>query len=153
MMKTVLQTVAVPVFGLIMLNAAFIFDWGYQSLLRYVILKPLMIDAMMIEGHWLPPAMHASFVVIIGLISWPILKSKLNTLIKAIYLTVPTAVVFATVGIFLYKWPVIEFTVGGIISLGVLYYLYATKKSWLYYYAICLVGAALLAVGILGIDI
>lgn len=103
--------------------------------------------------HWFPPIMHGLFAVIIGLISWLIFKSKLAVLYKAIYLTVPSAVVFVTLGIFFYRWPVIPYLTGSLLGIGVLYYFYCTKQPWLYYYTIIIVGLALTIMNLLGIEI
>jgi len=97
--------------------------------------------------------MHALFVVIIGLISWLVFRSKLGVLYKAIYMTVPLAVIFVTLGILLYRWPVVAYSLGSLFAIGVLYYFYHTKKPWLYYYTLILVGLAMLMVGLLGIEI
>jgi hypothetical protein len=103
--------------------------------------------------HWFPPAKHVMFVVIIGLISWPILRSKLGTLYKAIYLTVPLAVILVTIGMFLYRWPVVVYLVGGFITIGILYYLYRTRQPWLYYYTVVLVALTLMIFTLLGGEI
>lgn len=152
-LKTILQILAVPFFSFILLNLIFVFDAIYQGFLRQLILNPSVVAAMVIKGNWLPMAIHGSFLLIICLISWPILRSKLNTLIKAIYLTVPSAVVFVTVGIFLNRWPIIEYPIEGIIGFGIFYYLYTRKKPWLYYYSIALIGITLLIMAILKVDI
>ncbi len=92
------------------------------------------------------------FVVIIGLISWPIFRSKLGLLYKAIYMTVPLAVVFATIGILLYHWPVLPYLVGGLFAIGVLFYLYRTKQPWLYFYTVILVALSLMILTLLGVE-
>jgi hypothetical protein len=97
--------------------------------------------------------MHSSFVVIIGIISWIVFRSGLRVLYKAIYMTVPVAVVLATVGIFLYRWPIVSYSVGSLLCIGALCYLYRTKQPWLYYYTVILVGITLAIFTLLGGEI
>lgn len=103
--------------------------------------------------QWFPISKHILFVMIIALISWFVFKSKLKELHKAIYSTVPTAVILVTGGMFLYRWPIISYIVGVLIYGIIIFYLYKTKKSWLFYYAVTWVALVLLIMGILGIDI
>ncbi|MDP2907288.1 MAG: hypothetical protein Q8O03_05085 [Nanoarchaeota archaeon] len=93
--------------------------------------------------HWFPPIKHALFVVIIGLISWLVFRSKLKVLYKAVYMTVPVAVALVTVGMFLYRWPIVGYSVGSLLCIGTLYYFYRTKQPWLYYYTVVLIGLIL----------
>lgn len=150
--KNILSALAVAGFGFILLNLTFMFDFLFQSVVKGIIKLFIPIDPDMTYG-WFPPMMHALFVVVIGLISWPIFKSKLGTLYKAIYLTVPLAVVFTTLGIFLYRWSVAAYSIGSLFGIGVLYYFYRTKQPWLYYYTVILIGLTMLLVGLLGVEI
>jgi len=150
--KNILSAVAVAVFGFILLNLTFIFDALYQGIIRRIIGIFIAFDPDT-NLYWFPPLMHGSFVVVIGLISWLVLKSKLKVIYKAIYMTVPVAVVLVTAGIFLYRWPSVSYTVCGLFSFSVLYYLYRAKQPWLYYYSLILVSITLLVMGILGVDI
>lgn len=150
--KNILSAVAVVIFGFILLILTFLFDALFQSLIDGVIKLFTQTDINMV-WYWFPSIKHAMFVIIIGLISWFVFKSKLGTFYKAIYMTVPLAVVFATIGMFLYQWPVIVYLLGGLFFFCVLYYLYKTKKSWLYYYTLVLIGILMLLIVLLGIDI
>jgi len=143
--KNVLSALAVAVFGFVLLNLTFLFDFLFQSLIvRFIkLFIPIIVDPEM-DYHWFPPMMHASFVVVIGLISWFIFKSKLGKIYKAIYSTVPLAVVFATIGIFLYRWPVLAYGINTLVFGVILFYLYKTKKPWIYYYTLILVALVLL---------
>lgn len=140
--KNILSVLAVAVFGLILLNLTFIFDALYQGVIRGIVqlFIPLTPDTNI---FWLPGLFHGSFVVVIGIISLFVFKSKLKVLYKAIYMTVPVAVVLATVGIFFYQWPIIPYLLGTLIVIGTLYYFYRTKQPWLYYYTVILVSLAL----------
>ena len=150
--KNILSALAVAVFGFILLNLAFLFDYLFQSAVKGFIRLFTPIDFNM-AYNWFPPVMHAMFVVIIGLISWIIFRSKLGVLYKSIYMTVPLAVIFATLGMFLGRWPSVAYSLGGLFGIGVLYYFYRTKKPWLYYYTLILVGLVMLILGLSGTEI
>jgi hypothetical protein len=150
--KNILSAIAVAGFGFILLNITFLFDFLFQGLVTGVtkLFTPVNVE---MDWYWFPSIMHAIFVVAIGLISWPIFRSKLRVLFKAVYMTVPLAVVFASIGIFLYRWPVVVYSLGSLFGIGVLYYFYSSKQPWLYYYTVILVGLVMLFVGLLGIEI
>ena len=150
--KNFLSAVAVVVFGFILLNLAFMFDFLIQSLVIGLI---RLFTSVNFETNfrWLPPAMHGLFAVIIGIISWFVFRSKLGTLYKAVYMTIPLAVVFATLGMFFYRWPAIAYSIGSLFSFCVLYYFYRTKQPWLYYFTVILISLVMLLVGLLGVEI
>jgi hypothetical protein len=150
--KNIFIAAAVAVVGFILLNIAFFLDFLFQSLIDTFVALFTHIDFNM-TWHWFAPIKHAMFVVVIGLISWPIFHSKLRVLFKAVYMTVPLAVVFVTIGMFLYRSPLAAYTLGGLFSLSVLYYLYRTKQPWVYYYTVILVSLTLLLVELLGVEI
>lgn len=147
-MKRIFTLIAIPILGYILLNLTFIFDFLFQSMLD----KFFPIDYNM-TCAWFPMGKHILFMVIIALISWFILKSNLKELYKAIYSAVPTAVILVTVGMFLYHWPIIEYVVSMLILGIIIFYLYKTKKSWIFYYAVTWVALGLLVMSILGMDI
>ncbi len=146
--KNILAALAVAVFGFILLNLTFLFDWAVQSFIRR--LFPANDNMAM---QWLPPAKHIIFLIIIAFLSWLVFKSKLRMIFKAIYSTVPAAVTFVTVGICFYQWPIISYSINILIYAGTILYLYRTKKSWLYYYSVTLVAVSLLVMGIFGMEI
>ena len=150
--KNILSAVAVTGFGFILLNFTFLFDFFFQSLIDRVIKLFTSTDINMV-CYWFPPIKHTVFVVIIGLISLFVFRSKLKVLYKAIYMTVPVAVVLATVGIFLYKWPIVSYSAGSLLCIGTLYYFYRTKQPWLYYYTVVLVSITLAIFTLLGGEI
>ena len=92
-------------------------------------------------------------MIIIALISWVIFRTKLPVLIKAIFMTVPTAVALVTIGILLYSFPIVPYIVGATLTLGVLYYFYRTNKPWLYYYSVILVAITLMIFTLMGGEI
>ncbi len=151
-LKNVLSALAVAGLGFVLLNAAFIVDAVYQSAARGLIELLVPAEALM-NFRLYPPLMHISFAVIVGLVSWPVLRSKLADLYKATYLIVPLAMVYATIGMFLYRWPAAVFAAGGLFGFGSLYFIHRAKKPWLYYYSLFLTTSVMAAVVILGIDI
>jgi len=150
--KNILSAIAVAGFGFILLNLAFLFDFLFQTLVDKIVKLFTSVDFNM-TWNWFPSMKHAMFVVVIGLISWLIFRSKLGVLYKAIFMTVPLAVVYVTIGIFFYRWPMIVYSLGGLFSIGVLYYFYRTKKPWLYSYTLILVGLVILIANLLGVEI
>ncbi len=150
--KKVLSAVAVAGFGFILLNLTFLFDFLFQSVVDAFVslLTPVNFN---MAWYWFPPVKHAMFVIIIGLISWLIFKSKLGVLYKAIYMTVPLAVIFVTLGMFLFSQPTAALLLGSLFCICVLYYFYRTKQPWLYYYTVILVGLVLAIFSLTGGEI
>ncbi|MFH1249092.1 MAG: hypothetical protein V1660_02980 [archaeon] len=141
--RNILSALAVAFFGFILLIVTFLFDAVFQGIIRRLIMPFILPESLEGPNFFLPGLFHGSFVVLILLISIPIFRSKLRVLYKAIYMTVPLAVVLATIGIFFYQWFVIPYLLGALICLGLLYYFYRTKKPWLYYYTVILVSLIL----------
>ena len=152
LVKNILSAVAVAVFGFILLNLTFLFDFLFQSVVIWFIQLFTSANPPM-DWHWFPPLMHLAFVALIGLISWVVFRSKIKVLFKAIYLTVPTAVVLATLGIFFYQWPVVPFVLGFLSVAAVLFYFYRTKQPWLYCFSVILVSLVLAIFTLLGGEI
>ena len=148
--KNVLLALAVAVFGFVLLNLTFLFNFLVFKLIGFFVSDEFVATH---QWQWFPIMRHALFLVLIGFISWPIFLSKLGTLYKAIYMTVPVAVLLANIGIFLYEWPVVPYVVGGVCILVVLYYFYRTKQPWLYYYSAILVALTLMVFTLLGGEI
>ncbi|MBW3011872.1 hypothetical protein KY311_01685 [Candidatus Woesearchaeota archaeon] len=141
-LRNILYALAIAFFGLILLNLAFLFDFAFQTLLRGFFGLFIEIGPDM-QLYWFPFLMHGLFVVVILLISYFIFRSKLKPIYKAIYMTVPVAVVLVTAGMFLSHWPVIAYSTGALLCIATLYYFYKTKQPWLYYYTVILVSVAL----------
>lgn len=150
--KDILTGVSVPIFGFILLNLTFIFDFLFQSSILAVIKLFTPVDFQK-NFHWFPPIMHGSFVIIIGIISRFVFKSKLKTFYKAIYLTVPLAVVFVSLGMSFYQTPLVSFLLSSIITFSLFYFFYRTKKPWLYYYVLILVSLTMAISSLMGLEI
>jgi hypothetical protein len=144
-MKNILSALAVAVLGCVLLSLAFLLNFLLFKLIDFILPHELMS-----AFQWFPMARHALFLVIIVLISWPVLRSKLSTLYKAIYLTVPVTVVLVSIGIFMYQWPPAAYLVAGIFTAGILFYLYCMRQPWIYYYTVLLVALTLMVFTLLG---
>ena len=150
--KKILSAVAVAGLGFVLLNLTFLFDFIFQSAVKALIGLFSPIDFNM--GYsWFPPIMHIVFVIIIGLVTFVVFRSKLSVFLKAVYMPVPVAVGLVTLGMFLYPWPLAVYSLGALACLGILYYFYRSKQSWLYYYAVILVSLVLAIFTLLGGEI
>jgi hypothetical protein len=147
-LKIILYALLITAAGFILLNIIFILYALFFNLFDL-----FMPDKPAAPYRWLPILRHISFLVIIGLISWPILVSRTKPLFKAIYLTVPTATLLVTIGILLNEWPVWTYIIGGLITAGILWYLYRKQQPWFYYYTIVLISAGLLVFNLAGGEI
>jgi magnesium-transporting ATPase (P-type) len=150
--KIILSALAVAVFGFILLNIAFLADFLFQTVIDRIIRLFTPADINM-GWAWFPLVKHLVFVLVIGLLSLAVFRSELRVLYKAIYMTVPLAAVFATIGIVFYRWPAVAYSLGALFTAVLLYHLYRKKQPWLYYYTLLLVAAAMLLAGILGVEI
>ena len=148
--KNILSALAIVFFGFILLNITFLLNFLFFSLVDLLIPQRLTETG---GWQWFPPARHLLFLVIIGLISWPILRSRLRSLFKAIYLVVPVAVTLVTIGLLLNTLPVLSYLICALLTLGTLVYLYLTRRPWLYFFAVIIVAFALLVFNLMGGEI
>lgn len=148
--KKVLTIIVIPVFGYVLLLATFML----AAIFRAALFRIFRIGggpeetAGLLVGSW-----RLLFMALMLLVSWFILRSKLPELYKAVYAAVPVAVVMTIVGIYLNRWPAAVYAVDALIYGGIILYLYKAKKSWVYYYAVTWITAALLFMMAAGIDI
>ena len=150
--KNILSGLVVALFGFILLVLTFLFDFLFQTTVIKFIELFTQVD-FEAGWQWFPPTMHGLFALIVGVISWFVFHSKLRVLYRAIFMPVPLVVVFATIGIFLYQWPIAVYSLGGLFFIGIFYFFYYTKQPWLYYYTLFLVGLAMLFIGLSGAEI
>jgi hypothetical protein len=150
--KNILSALAVTVFGFMLLNLTFIFDY----LLTTLISLPVQVfssTGFEATNRWFPPLTQLIFVIVIAVISRFVFKSKLGEIHKAVFSTAPAAVTFAIIGIALNRWPVIAYGVSALVLGAVLVYLYRARESWVYYYAVILVAWTLLIMDLTGTEI
>lgn len=151
LVKNVLFALAVAVFGFVLLNLAFLFAAVFQKFID--ILARIFFVSETEAPQWYFILRHLLFVVVILLITWLVFRTKLQPIYKAIFMTVPIAVVYVTIGLLLYEMPVFLYVICGLITVGLLYYFIRNKKSWLYSYTVILVAVALLIMTLTGAEI
>lgn len=146
--KNILSALAIAAGGFVLLNLTFML---YALIINGILF--LLPAGFAMTSNWFMPFM----VTIIGLsiitLYFFIFKSKIKEIYKAIFMTVPASVVLATIGIFLYRWPVAVYSLSGLFVVGFLYYFYRTKQSWLYYFAVILVALVMLVMTLTGAEI
>jgi len=152
--KKILSALFISVFGVILLNLAFLFVAGFVNgslaLYKLITSKQLEINNNIFFGH----VFLIISILIILIISLFILKSKkIKTLYKATYFMVPLAVVYVIFGMFLSNFTVLLYIISALIFFSVLYYLHRNKQSWLYYYSLIFISIIMLIMNILKIDI
>ncbi len=144
--KNVLSTFVIVVGGFILFNLAFL-------------LAALSVNATMsvlgtAQNEAPPIVSKVLYLILIFLISWFLLRSKLNDLIKATFLTMPLMIILVMIGISLYqqsKWMIAG--IEAIIICAVLFYFHKKKLSWLYYFSTFYVTAVALYILLSGMDI
>lgn len=146
--KRVLIAVLIPVIGFVLLNLTFLLYALYANL--FFKLSPPQYDSPL---KWVPVLRSFLFIIIIAVLTALILKSKLNEIIKAVYLEVPAAICLVTEGMYLYRWPVLSGIVGALIYAAFIFIIYKKKKPWFYYYSASFVAAVCLIILITGTDI
>lgn len=138
--------------GIIMAGGFFLFNFTFISA-AFII--NASIKLFNLPGNSAPPFLaRMVYVVFILVLSWFVLRSRLNDTLKATFLTMPLMVVLVSIGIFTY-----QLSIGVVIGLGaavvaaVLFYIHHKKLSWKYYFAVLYVAALALMIMLLGIDI
>lgn len=140
-----MQALMIAVIGVALLNITFMFDFAWQSAVKFVFLRNIDLG-----NSWFPLYMHLLFVLLIAIISWLVYRMHLGDIYKATYTMVPAAVLLVTDGILFYRWPIYAYSVGVIASLIILYVFYQKKLSWFYYFAVLFVALVLLVMGLTG---
>ncbi len=148
--RHVLAALAVAVFGFLLANVTFLLYFMFLSLIGLAVPDRVVGDR---GWRWFPTLEHMLFLGVLLLVSWPILRSRLRPLFKAIYITQPATWAFATTGMVLNRWPAAVYAVGALILIGAFVYFRRARVSWLYYYAVGVVAAALVAITTLGVEI
>ena len=149
--KNILWALAVPIGGLMMLNLAFVADAVFQYALDAAVGVFTPVDNM--GWHWFPPLKHTLYLFLLILITWPILKSKLHVLLKAIWLCVPLAAAALAFGILLYPHRVATAIVGALSGLGVMYSLWRTKSPWPYWWSFVYISILMFSIALFNVEI
>lgn len=151
-LKNILDALLVAVLGFLMLNLTFVVYAGAYNLASRV-MRLAGGEGPGFAEVGPPQILRIALALLIILLSWLVLRSKLNVILKAAFLMVPVATALVTLGIYFYETPVLVYLSGGLVCAGVLLWLIRKKWHWLYMYSVMLVAAALTLMGILGVDI
>lgn len=138
-LKNILSAVAIAGFGMLMLYIVIIF---YAFLLQAVS-AIIFLSGTAGKSDWFFPLAHLSYLAIVGAVSWLVLRSRMRTLYKAIYLPVPVVVVSFAIGMFFFSWPAAVYALNALFYAGVIHYFAKTGKPWQYFYAVILVALGL----------
>lgn len=144
-LKNVLIALVMAVASYILLNITFIL-YAFLSMS----IGHFLPAEFPLTHWWFPPLTLGLFIIIIAIISVRVFKSKLKDSYKAIYSSVPLAVVYVALGIALFHWPVFAYGVNILVFGAVIFYLYTAKMSWFYYYTVTVISLALLIFTFLG---
>ena len=139
--KNILSVICVPIFGFVLLIITliyYLFLVGLSIFWLEIFTQNNLLTLMIMGNFWFAPIEHFLFVIGIGVISWFFLKTSLNKIYKAIFMNVPLAVIYSTIGLFLHQWEIVSFITAGLFTIALLYYFYKTKMPWLYYYTVIL---------------
>lgn len=148
----ILQAILVALLAFALLNAAFMMDFLYQSAFERVA-RLFMAQEEFHELEWLRTMMNLSFMALIVVISYFVLRSGFHLVIKAAFLAVPTATVLLITYISLYPRNTLAIAACIAEAAVALAVLIARKAHWLYFFSFLLTAAALSLMSLLGIDI
>lgn len=148
LIKKIFPVILIPAAGFILLNLTFLFYFLLDT-----VMNRLFVYDFNPSMRWIPVIKHILSSAVIVVLSWLVLRSKLNELFKAIFSTVPAAVILVILGMLFSPWPAAAYGICALFYAAAIFYLYMTKKSWMFYYAVSLVALALLVMRISGMDI
>lgn len=148
--KTALSVLVITGGGFLLFNAAFMLAALFFQAGNWVV--------SMITGKGPYPVNQmlwaALFLVLLIVASWFVLRSKLPTLAKATFLTMPLMVLLIFLGILFYELPTWIPTMAGILLVGaILFFLIKKRLPWQYYVATLYTGALALVVALTGMEI
>jgi hypothetical protein len=144
--KNILSSFVIMLGGFILFNVAFLLAAFVISTSQRIIGMPQNAAPNLLS--------RALYLVLIFIISWFVLKSKLYTLAKATYLTMPLMVVLVMLGLLLYQQPKsLIAIIGALIISVILLYLYKKKLPWQYYFAALYVAVLGLCIMLFNIEI
>ncbi len=148
----IIQAALVALLGFALLNAAFILDFLYQSAIKSIVvlfMEPWEFNSL----EWLRTIMNLSFMALMLLAAYLVLKSGFHVVIKAAFLAVPTATVLLITYITLYPRNTLAISACVIEFLAAFAVMLRKRPHWLYFFSFLLTAASLAAMALLGIDI
>jgi hypothetical protein len=140
--------VAVPVGGFILWNLAFV-----AAALLINGIGMLFPHNFARSSPSFSAMMMIVFVALVFLLTWFIMRSALDDLYKAVYLTMPVAVVYVSIGVLLYRWPLTSYLVNAFLFSLIASYLFLRKRPWVYLYAVLFTTLTLLIFTLAGGEI
>lgn len=146
--KNILSILAVPFFGFLLWNFAFMLD---AVIIRFALL--FFPADLARTSSWFMTSMLIVYGGLIVALSWFVFRSTLPDLFKAIYATMPLAVMFVSIGILTYPQPVLAYGLNGLAFVAILAYLVKTRQPWIYYYSLIFTASTLLIFTLLGGEI
>ena len=148
----IIQAALVALLGFALLNAAFILDFLYQSAIKSIVvlfMEPWEFNSL----EWLRTIMNLSFMALMLLAAYLVLKSGFHVVIKAAFLAVPTATVLLITYITLYPRNTLAISACVIEFLAAFAVMLRKRPHWLHFFSFLLTAASLAAMALLGIDI
>lgn len=133
--KKILSALLVTVFGYIVINLTYLIDFIFQTFLDDAVGLFTKAEVNLV-WHWYPIAKDLLFLLIVALVSRSVFQSKMKTLYKNIYLTLPLSVIYTTINIFFFRWPIAVYLAEAYFFFGFLYVFKRLKLSWLYFYTL-----------------
>lgn len=148
--KNVLSALVIVGGGFLLFNAAFMLAAFVGTACTFLVGAISQTDDFALN----PMFWWLVFIVIIMVVSWFVLRTKWNVLVKATYLTMPLMVALIFTGVLLFKRPTwVPAVAGAAIVCAVLFFLYRKKLPWQYYFAVLYTGALALYVMLAGVEI
>lgn len=142
-LKNILSALIIVVAGFLLFNVAFLLTalvWRLAEMLFGAQSAPLLSKLVTL------------FIILVA--SFFVFRSRLNDLVKATFLTMPLMVVLVLLGILMYpqpQWQILG--AGALIVGGLVFYLYAKKLSWQYFFATFYVTVLVVIILLFGIEI
>jgi hypothetical protein len=146
--KNTLSALAVTVFTFLLWNLTFGFYALLDNGVRLVFPPELARTNILYQG--LVPGI---FLILLALMGWAVLKSKLPDLVIATWLTVPLTVLLVLLGAYTHSRPALTIILGVLVVGGFLEYLRETGRSWIYYYALLFTAITLAVFTLMGGEI
>lgn len=137
----ILQVILIAVVAFILWNVVFILDYLFS--LTILDLVKLLTGGSEQDFDFLMPLIQVAYASLFGRAAWLVWKSRVKIIYKAIFLTIPMAIVLVLAGIFFYRWPAAAFGVGTLATLGVLFQFQRTKQPWQYWWSVIFTSVAL----------
>lgn len=147
LLSVILITIFIVFVGYALLNLAFLLNYGCSIFVGFVLgIRPMSNALAIILTELI-------FIAIIFLAAYYIFRSKWPTYLKATYLVVPLAVIYIFWAILFYRWPIISYSINGLLGLGGLYFLYRKHQPWEYWFSWIALSLTLLIFNLLGGEI